>query len=218
MKLREKYDNDLVRLEDSVRAMGQSVQNALRDAVATLTSHDAASARRIIENDRAVDEQERDIEHLCMTLLLRQQPIASDLRKVSSSLKMVTDLERMGDNAADIAEIGLYLPAEVPLPRVLTDMADQALSMEQAALDAFLKGSQETAKQVIAMDDKQDELFNTAKKELAQRLAQNPEDADDVLDLLMIAKYLERLSDHSVNVSEWTIFCQTGLYKGQQIV
>ena len=214
MKLREKYDNDLVRLEDSVRAMGQSVQNALRDAVATLTSHDAASARHIIENDRAVDEQERDIEHLCMTLLLRQQPIASDLRKVSSSLKMVTDLERMGDNAADIAEIGLYLPAETPLPRVLTDMADQALAMEQAALDAFLKGSQENAKQVIAMDDKQDELFNIAKKELAQ----NPEDADDVLDLLMIAKYLERLSDHSVNVAEWTIFCQTGLYKGQQIV
>ena len=214
MKLREKYDNDLVRLEDSVRAMGQSVQNALRDAVATLTSHDAASARRIIENDRAVDEQERDIEHLCMTLLLRQQPIASDLRKVSSSLKMVTDLERMGDNAADIAEIGLYLPAEAPLPPVLTDMADQALAMEQAALDAFLKGSQENAKQVIAMDDKQDELFNTAKKALGQ----NPEDADDVLDLLMIAKYLERLSDHSVNVAEWTIFCQTGLYKGQQIV
>lgn len=218
MKLREKYDNDLVRLKESVRAMGQSVQNALRDAVATLTSHDAASARRIIENDRALDEQERDIEHLCMTLLLRQQPIASDLRKVSSSLKMVTDLERMGDNAADIAEIGLYLPAEAPLPQALTDMAGQALAMEQAALDAFLKGSLENAKQVIAMDDKQDDLFNTAKKELAQRLAKNPEDADDVLDLLMIAKYLERLSDHSVNVAEWTIFCQTGLYKGQQIV
>ena len=95
----------------------------------------------------------------------------------------------------------------------------QALEkMDQAALDAFLKGSQENAKQVIAIDDKQDELFNTAKKELAQRLAQNPEDADDVLDLLMIAKYLERLSDHSVNVAEWTIFCQTGLYKDQQIV
>ena len=218
MKLREKYDNDLVRLKESVRAMGQSVQNALRDAVATLTSHDASSARRVIENDRALDEQERDIEHLCMTLLLRQQPIASDLRKVSSSLKMVTDLERMGDNAADIAEIGLYLPAEAPLPQVLTDMAGQALAMEQAALDAFLKGSLENAKQVIAMDDKQDDLFNTAKKELAQRLAKNPEDADDVLDLLMIAKYLERLSDHSVNVAEWTIFCQTGLYKGQQIV
>ena len=88
MKLREKYDNDLVRLKESVRAMGQSVQNALRDAVATLTSHDAARARRVIENDRALDEQERDIEHLCMTLLLRQQPIASDLRKVSSSLKI----------------------------------------------------------------------------------------------------------------------------------
>ena len=218
MKLREKYDNDLVRLKESVRAMGQSVQNALRDAVATLTSHDAASARRVIENDRALDEQERDIEHLCMTLLLRQQPIASDLRQVSSSMKMVTDLERMGDNAADIAEIGLYLPAEDPPPQVLTDMAGQALAMEQAALDAFLKGSLENAKQVIAMDDKQDDLFNTAKKELAQRLAKNPEDADDVLDLLMIAKYLERLSDHSVNVAEWTIFCQTGLYKGQQIV
>lgn len=218
MKLREKYDNDLVRLEDSVRAMGQSVQNALRDAVATLTSHDAASARHIIENDRAVDEQERDIEHLCMTLLLRQQPIASDLRQVSGALKMVTDLERMGDHAADIAEVGLALKPEAVFSEGLRRMARNALEMERQTLEAFLERDLNKADQVIKADDGQDAQFEAVKQDLAIRLAADPGGADETLDLLMIAKYMERLSDHAVNVAEWARFCQTGLYRGEQIV
>ena len=221
MKLREKYDNDLVRLEDSVRAMGQSVQNALRDAVATLTSHDAASARHIIENDRAVDEQERDIEHLCMTLLLRQQPVAGDLRRISTAMKVVTDIERIGDHASDIAEIIPHLVTVRkegdPAVSQAIAMGRKAYQMIQDAMAALTAEDELAARKVIAADDAVDFDFNAIKHTLAQEIAADPAKVDAALDLLMVIKYLERIGDHAVNVAEWVQFVRTGRYKDESM-
>ena len=218
MSLRQTYDNDLARLDDAVRRMGDGVQTALYAALNALTACDKDTARRIIAGDHTIDGQEREIEHLCMTLLLRQQPVAGDLRRISGTLKMVTDLERMGDHAADIAEISLCHSDAAPLPHTLSEMGAGALEMERNAINAFLAGDTAAAAAVIAADDAQDARFEAIKREIADRLAATPTCADEMLDLLMIAKYLERVADHSVNVAEWTIFCQTGLYKNEPIV
>ena len=218
MSLREKYDSDLRRLEEAVRRMGEEVRQALTLSLQSVEEKNKELANQVIEGDRDIDSQEREIEHLCMTLLLRQQPIASDLRQVSGALKMVTDLERMGDHAADIAEVGLALAPQAALSDGLRQMARNALEMEKEALEAFLSRDLEKANQVVQADDAQDAQFDQVKKELAGRLAADPSCADETLDILMIAKYMERLSDHAVNVAEWARFCQTGLYRGEQIV
>ena len=218
MSLREKYDSDLRRLEEAVRQMGEDVRQALVQSLQSVEEKNRELARQVIEGDRDIDSQEREIEHLCMTLLLRQQPIASDLRQVSGALKMVTDLERMGDHAADIAEVGLALKPEAVFSEGLRRMARNALEMEREALEAFLARDLNKADQVIKADDEQDAQFEAVKQDLVIRLAADPGGADEALDLLMIAKYMERLSDHAVNVAEWARFCQTGLYRGEQIV
>ncbi len=218
MSLREKYDSDLRRLEEAVRRMGEEVRQALTLSLQSVEEKNKELANQVIEGDRDIDSQEREIEHLCMTLLLRQQPIASDLRQVSGALKMVTDLERMGDHAADIAEVGLALAPQAALSEGLRQMARNALEMEKEALEAFLGRDLKKADRVVQADDAQDAQFDQVKKELAGRLAADPSCADETLDILMIAKYMERLSDHAVNVAEWARFCQTGLYRGEQIV
>lgn len=218
MELRKSYDKDLARIKTQVEEMGLFAEAALARALAALKSHDPAAARRVMEEDEEINRREKELGHLCMALLLRQQPVAADLRRVSSALKLATDLERMGDHAADIAQMSLELEEDRPLPPVLEEMGRTALEMERAALEAFLEENPEKAARVEAGDDRQDALFEQAKRELAEQIAACPDGAGQVLSLLMVAKYLERVSDHAVNLARWAEFCCTGCYRGSRMV
>lgn len=222
MSIRKRYDEELRALDKALSEMGRTAAAAAQRAVAALQTGDKAAARRIVADDDLIDAMEREIEHRCMQLLLRQQPVAGDLRRVSTALKLVTDIERMGDHAADIAEIALTLDLQAGcrqtlLPPVLK-MAEAALAMDEAAIQAFVAEDGRAARQVIAWDDEVDAQFAAIKNAIAEALAAAACPIDPALDLLMAAKYLERLGDHAVNVAEWIIFLKTGLYRGEPIV
>ena len=182
---------------------------------------DAEAAKTIVKGDSRINNMERDIEHRCMTLLLRQQPVAGDLRRISTAMKVVTDIERIADQASDIAEITLHLhPDGARTVGVLDDlyaMGDIALHMVKDAIAAYVQVDLSTAAQVIARDDDCDAMFSRISKEIAAYIAAHPGDAETALDLFMIDKYLERLGDHAVNVAEWVQFVRTGRYKDESM-
>ena len=160
-----------------------------------------------------MDEMERDIEDHCFRLLLQQQPVARDLRTVSAALKMVTDLQRIGDQCANIAELSLLWPGNVQKAQDLADirsMSQKAAVMVKRSIFAYANRDVDSAKEVIALDDEVDELFQQVKKELVELLVGNREEADRAIDLIIIAKYLERIADHAVNIAQWAIYCVTG--------
>ena len=221
MSTRTQYDADLAALKASLAKMGQLSADAVEDALESLCTADAEGAKEIIKGDSEVNRMERDIEHRCMTLLLRQQPVAGDLRRVSTAMKVVTDIERIGDHAADIAEI---IPHLVTVRRDGDPAVSQAIRMGQKAhkmiLDALaaLAGEDESAAQkVIAADDEVDYDFNAIKHTLAEEIAAAPAKVDAALDLLMVIKYLERIGDHAVNVAEWVEFVRTGRYHNENM-
>ncbi len=220
MSNRSEYDAQLENLTRSVQEMGNLVVKAVDDAVAALENKDTKRAEEIVKGDETVDREERAIEHTCLTLLLRQQPVASDLRQVSAALKMVTDLERIGDHAADIAEIiprlsgdGIRIEPDIPA------MTRAALEMAKLAIQAFGPRDTELADRVIAMDDEVDGAFDSVKRKLAKDMAGGkPEQEDAAIDQLMIAKYAERIGDHAVNLAQWVKFCATGRYLNERIM
>ena len=217
MKLRYNYDADLDALSGALVHMGELAADAIDRALRALSTGDGALAREVIAADADIDRAERDIEHRCLTLLLRQQPVAGDLRKVSTAIKMITDIERVGDAAADIAEIGLHLKdrsALAALPAI-PRMAETAQEMVRDAIRAYVDGNLALAAEVIARDDEVDEGFNAVKAGIAALVAR---DADAAADCLMIAKYLERLGDHAVNICEWVQFYMTGVHKNEKIL
>ena len=221
MSTRTQYDADLAALKASLAKMGQLSADAVEDALESLCTADAEGAKEIIKGDSEVNRMERGIEHRCMTLLLRQQPVAGDLRRISTAIKVVTDIERMGDHAADIAEI---IPHLVTVRRDGDPAVSQAIRMGQKAhkmiLDALaaLAGEDEPAAQkVIAADDEVDYDFNAIKHTLAEEIAADPAKVDAALDLLMVIKYLERIGDHAVNVAEWVEFVRTGRYHNENM-
>lgn len=222
MSIRKQYDQDLAALDQTLTDMGRAAADAIRAAIDLLQTGDKTAARQIIAGDEHIDAMERDIEHRCMQLLLRQQPVARDLRRVSTAMKMVTDIERMGDHAADIAEIVLTLELNDACCRTLlpavVEMAQAALAMDEAAVRSFVTEDGDAALRVIAQDDRVDGQFDAVKAELAAAIVRDPSEIDAAMDLLMIAKYLERLGDHAVNVAEWVRFLKSGLYRGEQIV
>lgn len=222
MSIRRRYDEELSALDLALNEMGRAAAAAIRGAIEVLQSGDRAAARRIVEDDDLIDGMEREIEHRCMQLLLRQQPVAGDLRRVSTALKLVTDIERMGDHAADIAEIALTLDLQEKSCHTLLapvlEMARAALTMDETAIRSFVTENSDAALRVIAQDDGVDAQFSALKTAIAAAIAEDPACIDPALDLLMIAKYLERLGDHAVNVAEWVLFLKTGLYRGEQIV
>ena len=171
----------------------------------------AASAIRI---DQEIDSKEREIESMCLKLLLQQQPVASDLRLISSVLKMITDIERIGDQASDIAEIVTFLSGACGHNKHIEEMAQATIKMVTDSLDAFVRRDLSLAWGVIEYDDVVDNLFTECKKDLIAEIAQNPDDGERVLDILMIAKYLERIGDHATNIAEWVEFSITGTHKG----
>ena len=213
MHTRTEYLSQLSQLDHMVKDMGDLVSSSLSQALQALWNSDKTLAGNIASQDDAIDNKERDIEHLCMTLLLRQQPVASDLRQVSSVMKLVSDLERIGDHSADIAEIVEHLDAVSYTPAGLRKMAETVQNMVQEAVSAFVAHDTAKAAAVIARDDEADADFVAIRQDIAAHIVKHPADTDAALDSFMITKYLERIGDHAVNVAEWVSFCHDGEYK-----
>ena len=205
MSIRKQYDSDLESLKAALVEMGQNAAEAVENALEALCTADTAAAQKIVQGDDRINNMERDIEHRCMTLLLRQQPVAGDLRHISTAMKVVTDIERMGDHASDIAEI---IPHLVTVRKEGDPAVSQAIAMGRKAyqmildaMDALTAEDEIAARRVIAADDAVDYDFNAIKHTLAQEIAADPAKVDAALDLLMVIKYLERIGDHAVNVA-----------------
>ncbi len=196
------------------------VVNAIERTFTAFEDQDYETAEEVIKGDRTVNDMERAIESRCLSLILRQQPVACDLRKVSTALKVVTDLERIGDHASDIAELILRIKSDhaYHIVKHLPAMAREAQKMVHDAIDAFISQDLDAAAKVIAEDDAVDALFNQVKTDVIALLKSSPEQADQGIDLLMIAKYLERIGDHAVNVCEWAQFSKTGALKNVRIM
>ena len=215
--MRKHFDEQIARLGEEMIAMGAMVERTIEDACEALRLGDVVRARRIMEGDREVDRKEREIEALCLHLLLQQQPVARDLRQISSALKMITDMERIGDQAADISEIVTVMDLTQPRPEHFSAMAHAAVDMVHRAIDAYVRQDVALARQVMDSDDVVDELFDRVKGDLAALLREDAERSGSVLDMLMIAKYFERIGDHAVNIAEWVAYSVTGLYKGEEL-
>lgn len=214
MSVRKSFDAQLSELSSSLIRMGSISVQAIEDAIRAFKTRDAELANQVIAGDRRVDDMEREIERHCLTLLLRQQPVARDLRTISTALKMITDIERIGDAAADIAEISRHITGEIPEILELIDrMAAEARGMVADAVDAFVRTDTEQAEAVIARDDIVDDAFNAVKERMVEVLRRDSSMVDVAIDYLMIAKYLERLGDHAVNICEWTEFSKTGIHQ-----
>ena len=221
MSIRKQYDTDLESLKKSLTEMGRNSADAVENVLEALCVADADAAAAIVKGDARINNMERDIEHRCMTLLLRQQPVVGDLRRISTAMKVVTDIERIGDHAADIAEI---IPHLVTVRKEGDPAVSQAIAMGKKAhqmildaLAALMAEDELAARKVIAADDAVDYDFNAIKHQLAQEIAEDPGKVDAALDLLMVIKYLERIGDHAVNVAEWVQFVRTGRYKDESM-
>ncbi len=219
---RKIYDEELLQLDTMLARMGHAAGGAIESALTALKTGDIELARSVIARDSEIDAAEHEVEHRCLTLFLRQQPVASDLRKVSTALKMVTDIERIADQASDIAEIILHLHVDtattVGVMEDIYRMGDLVLKMVKQSIGAYVQVDLASAAEVIAKDDVADASFNRISGEIAHYIAQNPNEAETALDLFMITKYLERLGDHAVNVAEWVEFLKTGVHKSRKIV
>ena len=220
MSARVTYDHELELLNKDLKEMAHMVEKAIEQTFVAFEDHNFLLAEDIIKGDRNVNDMERAIEARCLSLILRQQPVAGDLRQVSTALKVVTDLERIGDHASDIAELILRLKSDraYHIVKHLPEMAAAAQQMVHDAIEAFINRDLEAAMNIIKQDDQVDELFNNVKSDVIDLLKVSPGQADQGIDLLMVAKYLERIGDHAVNVCEWTQFSRTGALKNVRIM
>lgn len=211
MTSRKYYEMELQKLNASLLEMGEMIRMAIGGAVTALLEFDHDKAREIIAYDEQIDRQNREIEQQCYTLLLSQQPVAGDLRMVSAALKMTTDMERIGDHAADISEIELMLENLPTLSCApIRQMATETSVMLIKSLEAFAQRDEEKANWVIGRDDVVDDLFDTVKSELIEAIRQNADNGEAATDLLMAAKYFERIGDHATNIAQWATFSITG--------
>ena len=210
--MRNQFDRQLNTLNGELIQMGHMVEQAIEHAIEAMVHQDAEKARQNMEFDSEVDQQEKDIETLCMKLLMKQQPVARDLRLISAALKMITDMERIGDQAADISELALCLVNEKELPMMdrMKQMSQECMLMVMKALEAFVAKDIEMAKKVIARDDVIDAMFDDTKKEVIELIQNHGAGAEVATDLLMVAKYFERIGDHATNIAEWVIFSING--------
>lgn len=218
--MRIRFDRQMEELHTELIEMGALCENMIGESYQALMSGDTEVAAKVINQDAAIDLKERDIESLCLKLLLQQQPVASDLRKVSAALKMITDMERIGDQAADIAEIvrtagDLKAPSQTVQ---IGEMAKAATKMVTDSIDAYVKQDLAIAQQVIADDDNVDRLFDLIRDELAHGIGKGVASVEQTMDILMIAKYFERIGDHATNIAEWVEFSITGHHRGEEVV
>lgn len=212
--MRNKFDIQLETLNNDLIAMGALCENAIACAVKALLTYDMKLAEKAIETEREIDIIEREIESLCLKLLLQQQPVARDLRFISSALKMITDMERIGDQAEDIAEIVKHNDFSETKNNVhISEMATAVIKMVTESIDAFVKRDLELAKSVIKYDDVVDDLFMTIRKDLINYISHDVSSGDKAMDILMISKYLERIGDHATNIAEWVVFAISGIHE-----
>lgn len=212
--MRNRFDEQLFALNKELIEMGAMCEEAIAAAAKALLDGDIALAEKVKKNGSAIDQMERDIESRCMKLLLHQQPVARDLRLISAALKMITDMERIGDQAEDIAEIVIFLNGHtMEGMELIKGMSAETIEMVSESVDAFVKKDVTLAKKVIVQDDIVDTYFSDIKKTIISLIAQNPTDGEFALDILMIAKYFERIGDHATNIAEWVIYSVTGEHK-----
>ena len=210
--MRNKFEEQLEKLHVEMIQMGALCEDAISAAAEALIHSDAALAAAAEEAERDIDQKEREVENLCLKLLLQQQPVARDLREISAALKMISDLERIGDQAADIAEMTSYVHLPQGRSSHIADMARAVINMVTDSVDSFVKRDLQLARQVCAADDRVDELFIQVRRELVELIAADASYGEQGLDLLMVAKYLERIGDHATNVAEWVEYSITGVH------
>lgn len=208
--MRNKFDEQLKTLNEELTQMGFLVEKAIKNAVNALETGNDSLAEDAISFDKEIDKKEKDIESLCLRLLLQQQPVARDLRQISAALKMITDMERIGDMASDIAEIEKsYDQKDMKYVKELyhiPQMADAAIDMVNRSVEAYVKKDEQLAFKVIDSDDLVDNLFTSVKNDLIELIRKDPKSGDSTMDLLMVAKYFERIGDHATNIAEWVLF------------
>lgn len=213
--MRVRFEEQLTQLNAQLIDMGSLIEYAIENSICAMVERDDELATKIVAFDREIDRKERDIEQMCIKLLLQQQPVARDLRLISAALKMITDMERIGDQAADISEIVPYI-SDKPYIKQLEHiplMGKKTIKMVKDAVDAFVRRDLALANHVIESDDAVDKLFTTVKDELIELISQNSANGAQALDLLMVAKYLERIGDHATNLAEWVEFSVTGKHR-----
>ena len=214
--MRSRFDEQLAVLKRELISMGALCEEAIAVASRALLTGDATLSRDVSALEDEIDHKERSIESMCMRLLLQQQPVASDLRQVSAALKMITDMERIGDQAEDIAEIIRFLGGRTGSEcEAIGEMAQATIKMVTESVDAFVKQDVDMAKRVIAHDDIVDKLFDEVKQSLIEMIGSREGDGEYAIDLMMIAKYFERIGDHATNIAEWVLFAVTGVHKGE---
>ena len=214
--MRNKFDQQLAQLNHEMIEMGALCEEVIALSSRALTEGNVALAAKVAPLDSEIDHKEREIENLCLKLLLQQQPVARDLRQISAALKMITDMERIGDQAEDIAEIVGFLGGrQAENDGLLKKMAEAVIQMVTESVDAYVKCDIILAKKVLAADDTVDDYFTQVKQSLIGKIAENPDDGEYALDLLMIAKYFERIGDHATNIAEWVIYSVTGVHKDE---
>jgi phosphate transport system protein len=214
--MRNRFDTQLDILNNSLISMGALCENAISGAVKALLDNDMSLSKKVLATEAEIDQKEKDIESLCLKLLLRQHPVAGDLRLISAALKMITDMERIGDQAADIAEIVAYVDLTDNINKLhISDMATATIKMVTDSIDAFVKRDLKLAEEVIAYDDVVDELFCKIKTDVVSLITSNPQNGEQFVDIIMIAKYLERIGDHATNIAEWVVFSINGKHKEQ---
>lgn len=213
--MRNRFDRQLLELNNELIQMGGLIEQAIEMGISALIKQDVEKAKQAMEFDEEVDHQEREIESLCMKLLLQQQPVARDLRLISAALKMITDMERIGDHAADISEMTILMSGseyegnQISID-LIKDMAKETTDMVIKSVDAFVKKDLELAHWVIKRDDVVDDLFAAYRRQMIDKINENVKNGEQATDMLMVAKYFERIGDHATNIAEWVIYSITG--------
>jgi len=217
--MRFRFDEQLALLNESLIEMGRMVEQAIAKANTALINRDMGMAKKAIAMDDEINQQEKEIETQCLKIIMQQQPVAGDLRLVSAVLKISTDLERIGDHAGDISEITLLLEGAPFIElKLIPQMATATTKMVAESIDAFVRKDLALAQAVIDYDDVVDDLFMRVKKVLLELIRGSAEHSDQAIDLIMIAKYFERIGDHATNIAEWVIFSLTGMHKDTQVL
>lgn len=206
--MRSKFDEQLAELNREMIDMGIMIENSIAKAVEALSKKDEELAERILEEDALVDRAQKRIESICFNLLIQQQPVAKDLRTITAAMKMVTDMERIGDHAADISEMTIFMGKDNSVEGFehINKMAAETVLMLNHSIEAYVERDKEKAKEVIEHDDIVDALFDEAKKDIIQMILKKPNAGEEATDLLMVAKYFERIGDHATNIAEWVIY------------
>ena len=206
--MRSKFDEQLYLLNQEMMQMGSMIEDSIQKAINALIDQNVELAKKIMDNDTQIDHEQKKIENLCFNLLMQQQPVAKDLRVISAAMKMVTDMERIGDHAADISEMTILMSKTKYIPNLehINRMASETVQMLIRSIEAYVEKDMKKAVDVIASDDVVDDLFDKNKAELIEQIQREPQSAESAADMLMVAKYFERIGDHATNIAEWVIF------------